>query len=206
MINVALTGNIASGKSSVADLLARWGAVVIDADELTREVQSPGTPTLAAIAAAFGPEVITPAGTLDRARLRRIILADPARRRALERIVHPAVAALREARMAAARIAGARIVVSVIPLLFESLDPAAFDAVLLVEAPEDQRLERLRARSGMGEAEARALMATQMPSTEKRAWRGPKGEAAIVIDNSGDRAQLEQRTRVVWELLTAGPS
>lgn len=206
MINVALTGNIASGKSSVADLLARWGAVVIDADELTREVQSPGTPTLAAIAAAFGPEVITPAGTLDRARLRRIILADPARRRALERIVHPAVAALREARMAAALIAGARIVVSVIPLLFESLDPAAFDAVLLVEAPEDQRLARLRARSGMGEAEARALMATQMPSTEKRAWRGPKGEAAIVIDNSGDRAQLEQRTRVVWELLTAGPS
>jgi dephospho-CoA kinase len=206
VINIALTGNIASGKSTVAGLLARWGATVIDADQLTREVQAPGTPTLAAIAAAFGPTVLRADGALDRARLRAIVLADPARRRDLEAIVHPAVAALRERRAAEAAAGGARIVVSDIPLLFESLDPAAFDAVLLVEAPDAVRLERLRARSGLGANEARALMATQMPSERKRAWRGPRGEAAIVIENGGDLAQLEARTRAVWELLTAGPA
>ena len=164
MIHVALTGNIAAGKSSVAALLAGWGATVIDADQLAREAQAPGTPTLAAIAAAFGPEILGADGALDRARLRAIVLADPARRRLLEGIVHPAVAAQREALVREAAARGDRLVVSDIPLLFEALDPAAFDAVILVDAPEAVRLARLAARPGLSAAEARALVAAQVPA------------------------------------------
>ncbi len=201
MFHVALTGNIAAGKSTVAALLARWGATIIDADLLTREVQAPGSATLAAIAATFGPEVLTADGELHRPRLRALVLADPERRRALERIVHPAVQRRREALVAEAGRRGDPIVVSDIPLLFEALDPAAFDAVILVDAPEPLRLARLRQRSGLPEGEARALLAAQLPAARKRAWRSPTGAAALVIENDADRATLEQRTRAVWESL-----
>ncbi len=203
MFHVALTGNIAAGKSTVAGLLAGWGATVIDADQLAREAQAPGTPTLAAIAAAFGPEVLTPAGALDRPRLRALVLADPARRRVLEGIVHPAVAARREALVQEARARGVGLVVSDIPLLFEALDPAAFDAVILVDAPEAVRLARLADRPGLSAAEARALVAAQLPAARKREWRGPRGEGVLLIENDGDRATLEARTRAVWDLLRA---
>lgn len=203
MLNVALTGNIAAGKSTVAGLLAAWGATVIDADQLTREVQAPGSPTLAAIAAAFGPGIIAPTGALDRARLRALVLADPERRRALERIVHPAVQRRRAELVAEAAQRGDRIVVSDIPLLFEALDPAAFDAVILVDAPEPLRLARLRRRSGLAEGEARALLAAQLPAAGKRAWRSPTGAAPLVIENDADLATLEQRTRTAWESLRA---
>lgn len=203
MVHVALTGNIAAGKSSVAALLAGWGATVIDADQLAREAQAPGTPTLAAIAAAFGPEILGADGALDRARLRAIVLADPARRRALEGIVHPAVAARREALVREAAARGDRLVVSDIPLLFEALDPAAFDAVILVDAPEAVRLARLATRPGLSTAEARALVAAQVPAERKRAWRGPRGEGVLLIENDGDRATLASRTRAVWDALQA---
>ncbi|MBK7783973.1 MAG: dephospho-CoA kinase [Gemmatimonadetes bacterium] len=203
MVHVALTGNIAAGKSSVAALLAGWGATVIDADQLARAAQAPGTPTLAAIAAAFGPEILGADGALDRARLRAIVLADPAQRRLLEGIVHPAVAARREALVREAAARGDRLVVSDIPLLFEALDPAAFDAVILVDAPEAVRLARLAARPGLSAAEARALVAAQVPAERKRAWRGPRGEGVLLIENDGDRATLASRTRAVWDALQA---
>jgi len=203
MLNVALTGNVAAGKSTVAGLLASWGATVIDADQLTREVQAPGSPTLAAIAAEFGPEILTPVGALDRARLRALVLADPERRRALERIVHPAVQRRRAELVAEAARRGARIVVSDIPLLFEALDPAAFDAVILVDAPEPVRLARLRQRSGLPEGEAWSLMAAQLPAAGKRAWRSSTGAGPLVIENDADAATLDQRTRAVWESLRA---
>lgn len=203
MLNVALTGNVAAGKSTVAGHLRRWGAVVLDADQLVREVQMPGSAVNQAIVRRFGPDVLLPDGHLDRARLRGIVMADSEARLALEAIVHPAVEARRQVSMAEAWRQGARIVVSDIPLLFEAHDPAGFDAVVLVDAPESTRLQRLVWDRGLGEAEARRLMAAQLPTAAKRAWRGPNGEGPIIIENDQGLEQLERRARVVWEELMA---
>src|SRR5919201_1662043 len=135
MLHVALTGNIAAGKSTVAELFRRWGATLIDADQLVRELQAPGSPVLEAIVARFGAAVLRADGTLDRAALRRRVMADPAAREALERIVHPAVHRRREELLREAGRRGDRIVVSEIPLLFEVADSREFDAVVLVDAP-----------------------------------------------------------------------
>jgi len=195
VLNVALTGNVASGKSTVSSLFREWGATVIDADALVREVQRPGTPVFAAIVARFGPAVVTPDGTLDRQALRQRILADPGQRRALESIVHPVVAARRAERVAEARARGARILVNDIPLLFEALDPSAFDAVILVDAPEDDRRERLVGQRGLAPPEADRLMAVQIPASAKRA------RSDFVIENDGSIDTLRQRTLTVWNAL-----
>ncbi len=210
MLNIALTGNIAAGKSTVANLFRDWGATIIDADRLAREAQSPGSPVLRAIAERFGADVLLPDGELDRAKLRAIVMDDPIARLALEAIVHPAVQALRLGRLALARAAGDRVVVSDIPLLFEvaaeggaaPLDPGTFDAVVLVDAPEAVRIERLVHDRGLSEREARRMVSAQLPSAIKRAWRGGARErGAYVIDNDADRATLEARARTVWEQL-----
>jgi dephospho-CoA kinase len=203
MLSVALTGNIAAGKSTVAGYFRRWGAVVLDADQLVREVQAPGSAVNQVIVRRFGPEVLLPDGQLDRARLRGIVMADSEARLALEAIVHPAVEARRQVSLAEARRQGARIVVSDIPLLFEAHDPAGFDAVVLVDAPESIRLQRLVWDRGLGESEARRLMAAQLPSAAKRAWRAPDGTGPIIIENDRGLAQLEQRARTVWDQLVA---
>ncbi len=201
MLTAALTGNIASGKSTVARLFQQWGATVIDADQLAREVQQPGTPEFRAIVARFGPGVVAPDGTLNRPALRHIVMADAGARRELEQIVHPAVHRLRSERERAARAAGAAVVVHDIPLLFESLDPAAFDAVVLVDAPEPVRLERIKASRNLDDADARAMIAAQMPAESKRRWRDPAGHPAILIENDADPATLERRARAAWETL-----
>jgi dephospho-CoA kinase len=197
MLNIALTGNVASGKSTVASLFAQWGAEIIDADQLVREVQAPGTPVLLAIARRFGTNVLKPDGSLDRAQLRSQVLADPQALADLNQLVHPAVLRLREARVAALREAGAKIVVTDIPLLFEVANPDAFDAVVLVDAPVDLRRQRLFERSGLPAREADRLIAAQMPSEMKRS------RATFVIDNDADLATLEARAREVWTALTA---
>jgi dephospho-CoA kinase len=197
MLNVALTGNVASGKSTVASLFRRWGAVVIDADQLVREVQAPGTPVLTAIVRHFGPGVLRPDGTLDRGQLRAMVLASPAALSDLNAIVHPAVNRLRRLRVAEARDAGARVVVTDIPLLFEVADPDSFDIVVLVDAPEDLRRQRLFERSGLPRHESDRLMAAQLPSAVKR----PRAD--YVIDNEGDMASLEARTAEIWSALEA---
>ena len=197
MLNVALTGNVASGKSTVASLFAGWGAELIDADQLAREVQAPGTPVLLAIARRFGTNVLRPDGSLDRAALRSRVLADPQALADLNHLVHPAVLRLRETRLAALREAGARIVVTDIPLLYEAADPGAFDAVVLVDAPMDLRRQRLFERSGLPPHEAERLIAAQMPSEMKRS------RATFVIDNDADLATLEARAREVWTALEA---
>lgn len=194
MLNVALTGNIAAGKSSVAALLEEWGATVIDADAIVRTLQRPGTPVFQAIAARFGPAAIAPDGTLDRSALRARILADPAERKALEAIVHPAVEAERRRLMAGAA-SGSGIVISDIPLLFEAMDPSRFDVVVLVDAPEGVRLTRLTEARGLEPAEARALLAAQMPASEKRA------RAHFVIENDSTQDALRERTWPVWRKL-----
>jgi dephospho-CoA kinase len=195
MLNVALTGNIAAGKSTVAALLRQWGATLIDADQLVREVQSPGSPVLAAIGRRFGPDLIDPSGRLDRDGLRRRVLTDPAALADLNRLVHPAVLERRATLEAEARARGDRIVISDIPLLFEASDPDAFDAVILVDAPPEIRRARLLATRGLAAEEADRMLAAQAPSGPKRA------RSTYIIDNDADRATLEARTRAVWNEL-----
>jgi dephospho-CoA kinase len=197
MLNVALTGNIASGKSTVAELFRSWGATVIDADLLVRDAQAPGSPVLRAIAARFGQDLIDPAGVLDRRALRRRAMGDPAALADLNRIVHPDVLRRRAALEREARNRGDRIVVSDIPLLFEAADPEAFDAVVLVDAPEAVRRARLLAQRGLTAEDADRMLAAQAPT-------GPKRQrSTFVIDNDGDRAALEARARAVWDQLVA---
>lgn len=197
MLNVGLTGNVASGKSTVAKLFEAWGATLIDADALVREAQQPGTPTLAAIHDRFGDDVLAPDGTLDRAALRERVMADDAARRDLEGIVHPYVARRRAelARAAAAR--GVQVLVNDIPLLFEALDPAAFDCIVLVDAPVALRRERLVRARGLTPEAADRLIASQLPAEVKRA------RSDIVITNDGTLAQLRDRARDAWRAVLA---
>jgi dephospho-CoA kinase len=197
MLNVALTGNIASGKSTVAALFQRWGATLIDADRLVREAQSPGSPVLETIATRFGNEYIGDDGSLRRDALRRRVMADPSALADLNRIVHPEVLRRRAALEAAARARGDRIVVSDIPLLFEAADPSDFDAIVLVDAPEPVRLARLMAERGLSEEEAGQMLASQLPSGPKRS------RSTFVIDNDGDLSRLERTAARVWEALLA---
>jgi dephospho-CoA kinase len=194
MLRIGLTGNIASGKSTVADVWRRLGATVIDADLLARQAVEPGTPALASIADAWGPRVLEE-GELDREELRRIVFADPAARARLEAIVHPAVASLREAALREAEAKGAPIVVEDVPLLFEAGMVDLFDVVVLVHAPEQARLERLVHGRGLSPTEARAMMSAQMPSELKRA------RADHVIVNAGTLGDLEDRARSLWRTL-----
>lgn len=195
MLNVALTGNVAAGKSTVLRWFAEWGAEVIDADQLVREVQAPGTPTLDAIAERFGREVLRPDGALDRAALRRIILDDPAARDDLNAIVHPAVRRRRDALAEAARARGAAILINDIPLLFETLDPKRFDVVVLVDAPDAVRRRRLIEDRGLSPDDADRLIAAQLPPGPKRR------RSDIVIDNAGSLDALRETARAAWERL-----
>jgi len=193
VLSVALTGNIASGKSSVALLFERWGARLIDADAIVRELQQPGTPVFQRIADRFGPAVIAPDGTLDRAALRSLVFRDDRAREDLNAIVHPAVRARRDQLMAAARAAGVPVVVQDIPLLFETLDPGAFDLVVLVDAPVDVRRARLMADRRLSRDEADRMIGAQLPAAPKRA------RSHLVIENDADLAVLERRARAAWE-------
>jgi dephospho-CoA kinase len=197
MLSVALTGNVGAGKSTVAELFRRWGATVIDADQLVREAQAPGQPVLAKIAARFGKQLVLADGTLDRAALRASVLADPHALADLNRIVHPAVHQRRQELLAEARARGVRIVVSDIPLLFEAADPAEFDAIVLVDAPEALRQARLLATRALPPDEATRLMAVQLPSSAKRS------RSDYVIDNDGDLPALERAASAVWNALLA---
>jgi dephospho-CoA kinase len=197
MLSVALTGNIGAGKSTVAGLFKQWGATLIDADQLVREAQAPGQPVLRDIAARFGAEVIFSDGSLDRAALRARVLADPTALVDLNRIVHPEVHRRKLELLGEARARGDRIVVSDIPLLFEADDPGAFDAVVLVDAPEMVRRARLLASRALSPVEADRMLAAQLSSTPKRA------RSDYVIDNDGDLPALERAARAVWEALLA---
>ncbi len=192
MLHLGLTGNIASGKSAVAALLAAHGATIIDADILAREAVARGTPGYAAVLAHFGPTVLAADESLDRAALRRQVFANPAERAALSAIVHPAVGRLRDARLADARARGDRVVISDVPLLFEVGLEHAFDGVIVVDAPAALRLARLMRDRELPEPEAQAMMDAQWPAERKRAF------ATWVIDNDGSRDQLAARVEEVW--------
>ncbi len=199
MLNIALTGNIAAGKSTVVDLFRRWGATVIDADQLVRKAQKPGTEVMQAIAFRFGRDVILPGGELDRKALRGKVMGDDAALADLNAIVHPAVQRERNRLLALARQRGDRIAINDIPLLFEAADPAEFDAIILVDAPEAIRFERLVQSRGMTEAAAMAAIRAQQKPEAKR----PLSD--FIIENGGSLAQLEERARAVWGELERRP-
>ncbi len=192
---MGLTGGVASGKSTVSAILAELGAVVIDADQLAREVVAPGTEGLARVVAEFGPQVLTEDGELDRPAVGAIVFADDGARRRLEAIIHPLVRA-RGAELEAAAPAGA-LVVHDIPLLAETGQAAAFDAVIVVDAPVQTQVERMTALRGWTLEDARARVAAQASREQRRAV------ATYLIDNAGTLEDLRDRVAEVFEELTA---
>lgn len=196
MKRIVLTGGIASGKSTVADLLAGHGAVVVDADVLAREVVEPGTAGLAEVVARFGEGILLANGGLDRAALARIIFADAAARADLNAIVHPRVRALaRERRAAALASNPGAVVVDVIPLLVETGQAEMFDVVVVTDAGEEAQIARLRHRDGLSDADARARLVAQASRAERLAV------ADLVIDTSGRKEDLPVRVGELWEQL-----
>ena len=192
---VGLTGNIASGKSTVARLFAERGAPIVDADVLAREAVAPGTAALARIVARWGSGVLAADGTLDRAALRQRVFGAPAELDALNAIVHPEVGRLRDLALAHHRAAGAPLVVCDIPLLFEAGLADTVDTIVLVDAPRDLRLDRLVRGRGLGPAEASEMIAAQLPAERKRE------RARFIIDNAGSRDALAARVDEVWQAL-----
>jgi len=199
---VGLSGGIGSGKSTVARMLEERGAVVIDADRIVHELQTPGSPVLDEIAAAFGDGILDADGALDRDGLGAIVFRDPDARRRLAAIVHPRVGAEMVRRAAAARDAGAPMVVLDIPLLFETLGTGGgnaslyrFDATIVVWAPVALQVERQMQRDGCDREEAERRVAAQMPLAEKKAL------ADHVIDNSDGLDATERQVAALWDAL-----
>jgi dephospho-CoA kinase len=191
---LGLTGGIGSGKSTVADLLRRRGAVIIDADAIAREVVEPGMPALLALVERFGDEILRADGSLDRPALARLAFVDDESRLALEKITHPAIGEEFLRRVAAAE--PGTVVVHDVPLLVESKRGFDYGAVIVVEAPREVRLARLESR-GVPREDAEARMAAQATDEERRAI------ATWVIDNAGELADLERQIDAIWPDLEA---
>jgi len=189
---IGLTGGIATGKSTVARLLAEHGARIIDADQLSREVVAPGSPALARIAEMFGPEVISADGTLDRQGVRRLVFSDPARRRALEALLHPAIAALARIRLEEARQAGAPVAVYMAPLLIEAGATDRVDEIWVVTVRPEVQLARLMARDHCTLEQARQIVEAQMPLAEKERF------GLVVIENSGSLEETARQVDTAW--------
>ena len=196
-LRVGLTGGIGAGKSTVAALLEAHGAVVTSADEISRDVVSPGSDGLAAVVAEFGEEILTPAGTLDRRALANLVFADDLSRARLEEILLPLIAAEAWARMEA--VPAGRVAVYDVPLLVEGQMQDLFDLVVVVEADLELRLERLAER-GMEREKALARIASQATDDERRAV------ADIVLSNSGSIDQLSADVDRLWStrIMVAG--
>lgn len=191
MTRIGLTGGIASGKSTVSARLRELGAVLIDSDQLAREVVRPGTPGLDAVVAAFGDQVLTPTGELDRLALGRLVFGDPDARRRLEAIIHPLVRA-RSAEIEADAPAGS-VVVHDIPLLVESGQADRFDLVVVVDADEAVQRVRLRELRQLADDEALARIASQA-SREKRL-----AVAGEVVVNNGSIEDLIAAVDRLWD-------
>ncbi|HMR49970.1 MAG TPA: dephospho-CoA kinase [Arachnia sp.] len=198
MRRIGVTGGIASGKTLVSDTLARLGAVVIDADLLAREVVEPGTPGLAEVVARFGAGVLAPDGALDRVRLGEIVFSDDDARADLNAIVHPRVRARAREREAAAP--EGVVVAHIIPLLVETGQQTGYDGVLVVDAPDEVREERLMRRNALTREQARARIAAQATRDERLA------AADWVIDNSGSPEDTVDQVRRWWNGHVAPPS
>jgi dephospho-CoA kinase len=192
---VGLTGGIASGKSFVAEILTSYGAVIIDADMLSREVVAPGEPSYYSVIRTFGQGILRADGSLDRKALGRIVFSDAAARRLLEEIIHPAVAERAARRIAEERLKGSSVVFYMVPLLFEAGLASMMDEIWVVSVDGETELARLVKRDGIDREEALRKMAAQMPMVEKVA------RADVVIDNSATPAETERRVGHEWEKL-----
>ena len=194
MLRVGLTGGIGSGKSTVSERLAALGAVILDADKAARAVVEPGTPGLAQIAETFGPGVLAPDSSLDRAKLADIVFADESALAKLNAITHPLIRDYIQAAEEAALQAGPDDLVLVhdIALLAEWGRAKEFDLVIVVDVPTEIQVERLTRQRGMPEDQARARIAAQATREQRRAI------ADIIIDNSGPRSDLDRRVTEVW--------
>ena len=194
MLPVGLTGGIGSGKSTVARLLERRGAVVFDADALAREAVEPGTPGHDAVVERFGANVLAPGGELDREVLASIVFADAAARRDLEEIVHPEVRRLFAEGCEAYRDTD-RVVAFSAPLLVETGMHTAFDVLVLVSTPVEAQIERLLRDRAMSEEQVRARIDAQAPLEEKAAV------ADVIVDNEGNLEDLEAQVDSLWDEL-----
>jgi dephospho-CoA kinase len=191
-----LTGGIASGKSTVSRILRELGASVLDADAFAREVVEPGTPGLAAVVARF-PNVLTPEGRLDRAKLGARIFADPTERAALNAIIHPRVGQAFLEKLQALEAQGVERVIYDVPLLIENGLQGGMDGVMLIWTTRALQKARLMARDGLDDAAAEARLAAQLPLDEKRQ------HATWIVDNSGELASTRAQVEQVWQAMLA---
>lgn len=199
LLRVGLTGGIASGKSTVSAILRELGAVLIDADELARDVVAKGTPGLAAVVEEFGPELLGADGELDRAAMGSLVFTDEAARKRLEAIVHPLV--FERIVDLEAHAPPGSVIVHDIPLLAESGRAAApdrggFDAVIVVDAPQDVQVERMMRDRGWTEADALARIGSQASREDRRAI------ATYVVENTGSREDLRRQIEKIYGELT----
>jgi dephospho-CoA kinase len=185
---IALTGGIASGKTAVAELFAQLGVPVLDTDQIARDVVAPGMPALGQLVAEFGPEILDAQGRLDRARMRERVFGDPAQRRKLEAITHPAIRAELAQRSAAA---GGDYQIHVIPLLVESGRTEVYDRVLVVDCPEQTQIARLMTRDSSSREQAAEILAAQASREERL------NAAHDVIENTGTLADLQRSVQIL---------
>ena len=194
----AITGGIGSGKSTVAAMFARLGAVIIDADAISRDLMRPTENTLSAVVAEFGPDILHPDGTLNRSALAALVFSDEDARTRLNNIVHPAVRARADALVEQARRAPrfSGIIIDDIPLLAETNRAAEFDGVIVVRTGLEKRLSRLTETRGMAEEDARARIAAQATDAQRAAI------ATWIIDNDGSAENTQTQVERIWALMT----
>jgi len=188
-----LTGGIGSGKSTVASVIEEYGIPVVSADELSRMVVTPGSKGLEEVVSAFGEEILTPEGHLDRAKLASIVFSDAGRREQLERILHPRIRSRFEEVLDALEKAGQRVVIYEVPLLFENNMQEALDGVIVVSARNDLRIARVGDRDGLSADETRARMAAQMDDATRQSL------ADYVVTNNGDRMDLRREVELLLQ-------
>ena len=197
MTIVALTGGVAAGKSTVTEVLSSLGAQIIDADVLARKAVEPDTPAFQQIVARFGPVVVDESGGLDRSALGDIVFRDPQAREALNAIVHPQVKSLYDQALADALHNPGQVTIYAVPLLAEARSTTEFDAVIVVDAPAETRVTRLREHRGLSEEQARSRVDAQVSDDERVAL------ADSVVDASGDLAQTQRAARELYEELVS---
>lgn len=193
MLTIGLTGGIATGKSSVAALLAEHGAEVIDADQLARDAVAPGTAALQRIVDLFGQQALLPDGSLNRQAVREMVFNEPTRRQQLEAILHPAIKELALQQIEQARIRGSRVVVYMAPLLIEARATDRVDEIWVVTVRPEVQLARLMARDGCNQKQAEQIIAAQMPLAEKERF------GVVVIDNSSSLEETRRQVEAAWQ-------
>lgn len=192
---IGLTGNVASGKTSVARIFGELGAVVINADDVAREAVMPGSPALKELLREFGEEILTPSGSLDRRVVRDLVFRQPEARERLNEIVHPVILDLIREMIDAEQVKGTEMVVIDAPLVYETGIEDWFDLIVVVDAPEEIRMERLVRRKGVPPDVARGMIASQMDPVEKRR------RADYVLENNRTREELRRGSIALYEEL-----